>query len=1090
MDDVNLILNSYSPKKRPYSKIINHFFPYEDEEFLSIINKLSLLITNNYTIIKKLIQNMNNVSMSLGNQTLYSKRLLSEIKIKENLFEKLKHLHGRIEMINDTKKLLDNNLSITNDNLTLFITESKKLFSQMKNLRNEKILANTPKSNSLTNFYNPNINNRFYQTINTFHNSINFSPKKNLRHSTNNSPNMNYRKILLKCVQNNNKKIFNRVHAMEKNNFLYNSNNSNITTNKSTEKISKYSILRNHKSHDLINLKMQNKSSELTEINLAYKVIEFISLFNNIQLCLKNKINIQKKKIKFDFLKNHIINLSNILIKNQKNIDNKDKILSKYKDLELLIKIKEKENKNLLNEIKKNENKNKEIIEKNNLIISNQLTEIKQISKEKEEMKNQILKLNQENDYLKNQNPKNEITNNNENIVVEKNNEINILNNKINELNSQINKLNSSIMSNSNKYEDIINNLKNEKVQLISKNTALENEILLLKEEVNTINQNNEKNENNKINKINKNDSITIDTNDKIILNFLSNNKKNIEKDKNLKKENETYILKINMLSKDYQNLQKKYDIIDTQKKQEKEKNKQLEAEKTDLNSKIQELNTNITELNTKIQNYENKIKDLEKQINFFENNSKNLNYDNNNNNNPNTEKKNIEENIKNNNIYTNVNNIIQINPQNSKITTKIPISTKTSNKILENVESIIEESSNENNESIEDKSNRELLKIIQQLKEQNKDLQSQLKTEKNQLNKNNLYEFINSINYNSNNINEDEKDLKLKEIINIHNQKMKEKELELEFLNNENQELRNQLEENKENLAITISKDNDDKELINEYESKIKFLNEHNNYFQKKLDEYKALNQQKEEQILLLQKNQINNHNSINENKIVNNEINLNYINNYIPENYEILSDKNYKNFHWYLLLDKKYKTEKITKTYGMIWVEEKNVKDVSKFNKFLSEIEEEKKTITNYISKLEEKDDIINKITMQLKKIETSSSNNMNKQTRTSKTPKIMNINDENYESVEDSQKLSGEDESSEISVMKEELANTKYQLQYIKQLYKEIEEKFVVIKQSIKDIISKIEIPEESKKEITQLLQLLSFSDEEIMKIIEGD
>ena len=66
---------------------------------------------------------MRNISITLGNQTIYSKSLLLEMSKSD---DKYFQLNDRIEMINDTKKLLDNNLSITNDNLNIFILETKK----------------------------------------------------------------------------------------------------------------------------------------------------------------------------------------------------------------------------------------------------------------------------------------------------------------------------------------------------------------------------------------------------------------------------------------------------------------------------------------------------------------------------------------------------------------------------------------------------------------------------------------------------------------------------------------------------------------------------------------------------------------------------------------------------------------------------------------------------------------------------------------------------------------------------------------------------------------------------------------------------
>ena len=106
--------------------------------YISIINELSSSIANFYFILKKSINDMRNISITLGNQTIYSKSLLLEMSKSD---DKYFQLNDRIEMINDTKKLLDNNLSITNDNLNIFILETKKNFKKLKHLRIQRKLT-------------------------------------------------------------------------------------------------------------------------------------------------------------------------------------------------------------------------------------------------------------------------------------------------------------------------------------------------------------------------------------------------------------------------------------------------------------------------------------------------------------------------------------------------------------------------------------------------------------------------------------------------------------------------------------------------------------------------------------------------------------------------------------------------------------------------------------------------------------------------------------------------------------------------------------------------------------------------------------
>ena len=135
--------NNNSIQNRNYfvQKNINNIPEYNskiyDKQILSVIDKLSNLITKFHFIFKKLINDIYNISITLGNQTFYSKTLLLEIN-KSN--DKYFQLNDRIEMITDTKNLLDNNLSVANNNLNIFISEAKRYFMKLKKLKNKKII--------------------------------------------------------------------------------------------------------------------------------------------------------------------------------------------------------------------------------------------------------------------------------------------------------------------------------------------------------------------------------------------------------------------------------------------------------------------------------------------------------------------------------------------------------------------------------------------------------------------------------------------------------------------------------------------------------------------------------------------------------------------------------------------------------------------------------------------------------------------------------------------------------------------------------------------------------------------------------------
>ena len=101
-----------------------------------------------------------------------------------------------------------------------------------------------------------------------------------------------------------------------------------------------------------------------------------------------------------------------------------------------------------------------------------------------------------------------------------------------------------------------------------------------------------------------------------------------------------------------------------------------------------------------------------------------------------------------------------------------------------------------------------------------------------------------------------------------------------------------------------------------------------------------------------------------------------------YTPDKYNILCDKYYEQLQWFLLIPKDIK---FNNDYNnLIWIEKSNLNNIDKFNKFESEIEIQNKTIINYVKKLEQKEEIINKLNYKItsfdKNINTNLSNDIN--------------------------------------------------------------------------------------------------------------
>ena len=203
----------------------------------------------------------------------------------------------------------------------------------------------------------------------------------------------------------------------------------------------------------------------------------------------------------------------------------------------------------------------------------------------------------------------------------------------------------------------------------------------------------------------------------------------------------------------------------------------------------------------------------------------------------------------------------------------------------------------------------------------------------------------------------------------------------QIEFLLNENQELKNQIEEYKEKNNISNSNSKEDletyyKETINENETKIKFLTEQNKYYENEIKKYKENNTKEKDDINNLkiensnmqkELENINNKNIILNQKLK--EYNLkNNLDEIIPDKYDIICDKNYEKLSW-ILMREKLGNENDYQSY--LWIEKNIVNNLDRFN-YLNEDDSIKKQIMNYIKQLEDKDYEIYKLKQMLNKYE----------------------------------------------------------------------------------------------------------------------
>ena len=214
----------------------------------------------------------------------------------------------------------------------------------------------------------------------------------------------------------------------------------------------------------------------------------------------------------------------------------------------------------------------------------------------------------------------------------------------------------------------------------------------------------------------------------------------------------------------------------------------------------------------------------------------------------------------------------------------------------------------------------------------------------------------------------------------------LKDNKEQIDLLLNESQDLKNELEEMKDNFNISNysnSKEEMDKyykELIKEYESKIKFYEEKNKFNEKEINDFKKRDNNSKENMeivnLKIENSNIQKEfqNLKMENLLLNQKLKeyniINNIGELSPEKYDIIYEKNFENLNLcWILLKEKNKEENKYESY--FWIGKNIAIDLYKFN-YIKENDAIKQQIVNYITQLEEKDEIIDKLKQKLKRYE----------------------------------------------------------------------------------------------------------------------
>ena len=577
--------------------------------------------------------------------------------------------------------------------------------------------------------------------------------------------------------------------------------------------------------------------------------------------------------------------------------------------------------------------------------------------------------------------------------------------------------------TNKNNYKKIIEKLKNDNKTLTIMNQKNINNNKILIQKLNNIK---EKNINRKLN---KNNSDIQNKNNKIkqLNEIISSLKNKSNTNLILIKEKSSIIEELNIKIKDFENdiniSKNKYNKDINIIKEQIEKNNEIKEKKIkELNQIIENKNTDINNINKDKLKIENELINIKKEIINKNEEIQNLNNKCQElNNKIDIQKKEINnEKVK----TRNNNNIIEKDKEIKNLKKKIIELQKENNSINEeknNCLKIIEQKGQEANQ---------LDSIINVLKEKIKEFEKNKNNKNNEDDKIDIHDIENNIinykkadeeneNENKNNSNENNQYSIEMEDNNNENQSkrlstpsFKSPEIEEDYmiknksdniieLQKLNELLLKKITEYESILKVSQNNDEEEDNIINnesEIDNNINNDNTEIKYFQDKYIYYFKLSKeyQKKYEIYELSNENFKNdlHKAKSEikeltKKLKENNINLdnnnnNYVtslsslilnNQYSPNEYIILCDKTYHNFKWFLMKKKNNEEneEEILDTYdNLIWVPKIDIVDFNNFNKYINEEEQNNNEILNLVKKLEEKENIISKLTYKLEKLE----------------------------------------------------------------------------------------------------------------------
>ena len=999
-----------------------------DKKFRYYFNSLYSNISKFYKKIMTIINNIKSITTAMDNQSIHSKKQIDLIILKYNNYnERFQQLSDRIDLIIQSKKLLDDNLSLVNDNINIFMNGINQIFKKIKTRTKQYIQELYQKEFKNNNDYNDiNLNSK----MNFLDNNIYLSPDNKL--------NTNEKKLFYRNLNNivNNIKL-DEYNPKNNNTLIFPNNiNQNIfnytITSRDFKKMNKVQNIGFYNYNSIYKNKSQSNNKSMNE--LQTKENKMIRSSSIPDMSNKNIINERYSSINNDNSNN--ISNNNVIklcykVKdffdclNDDSIEESKILLKKIEEINVLINIILKNNK----EIKHN----KIFVNYNIRNSANNLS-----MKHKSSFVEKSINLNKTSiESIKNMK-----------ILTEK---INDLNNKIKEKDEHIKYIKKYINNpiNNKDKENKISELSKNYLELNKENSNLKNELIRLKD----IDKENQKLKND-IKVTNDLFNKEIKQKEEIIIKLNKSIKINEEGNKNINNEN---------LSLKEKNDEFKNSLI--------EKNKIIQ----EMNSQIANYKNQINDMNIKLKNINDESR-LIMEISSLKKINANLN-------------KQLNEIKKKSNTNSDINiNLNQEKDSDINIIKENYQKISEENKIIKKEKESLLKENNKKEEEIHKL--KEIIDELNKKISSHSLLNSEPSSSSNSFGIEVInYDSKNINNFNIEDFRkQNDKLIELKEAFNKYKN---DKKIEISIYKNEfgdlkkeNEELKVKLNENNikiysseeynilcdknyKNLQwfLLIKKTN---EFSNTYENLIwvprkKILNiEKFNDFESEndsrnkllLDNYSKLEQK--EEIISKLKYKIDCYE-----KIINNNSKDQQNNNIDINNIEIEKMNNILN-----QLNNAEEKLKILQKENIQLKEE-----LSKINKSIKK-SKSKKTSDSYKLGYDKNYEIV---------IDNNDNNNIKEVEKEEN-----NEEDENYEEEEEEE----DDDESEsiINDLRNELEKTKIDLDTAVNEYKNLENKFNELKENFSNLLIKMKIPKKYKDETAKILKLLEFTDHEIIFIID--